>query len=282
MEVRLRVVEARDLPTMDRFGIADPYCIIYIRGQTKLEHTSTQRNTATPTWDESFTFNVLSYATDILTIKMMDKDLAKRDDKMGKLHLALVKIPPGRVVERWYNLLPRKKCPKPGQIHLVIQVVLKGTPVGDATPFPVLVIRVTVVEARDLAVMDVGGKSDPFVVLRLAQTTLTFTTSVKSHTLSPSWNETAELLITNPGFDVIEVQVRDKDMARSEPMADLLVPIARFTDMKPNDSWYELTPAKGVNRGGKIRLVFQLATAPTQEYDSAEPGSIGKIPKSGK
>jgi hypothetical protein len=90
LEVRLSVIEVRNLPSMDTFSKSDLHCKLWSEGQS-------------PIWIASF------------TIQMFDKDLMK-DDKMEVLQLC--KQPPGVLVASWYPLQPTKACGKSEEIHL--------------------------------------------------------------------------------------------------------------------------------------------------------------------
>jgi Ca2+-dependent lipid-binding protein len=263
---------------MDTFGLSDPYCKIQIKGSSHIEKTPVIKNTQTPRWDKSYVLELFSYGTDVLKIQMYDED-AFKDDKMGKLSLQVSKLPPGKLVETWYPLTPTKHCQKPGELHISIQIVVKGAPEGPNLPFQPLILRVTVVEAKGLAKMDTVGQSDPYCVLNLANTPTQFRTTVKDNTVTPVWNETTEFALTNPLFDILHILVRDKDLSSDDDMATLDVPLARFGDLRPNDAWYSLTPVKGVDKGGQIKLKIQLELAPTQQYDVNCPGVVVKSPK---
>jgi Ca2+-dependent lipid-binding protein len=263
---------------MDTFGKSDPYCKAFIRGRSTVVKTPVIENTNAPKWNVSFNLEVLAYGTDILAIQMYDKDVAS-DDKMGKLNIRLSLLPPGQLVDSWYPLNPTKKCKKPGEIRLTLQVVLRGAPDTPLVPFQPLIARLTIAEAKDLAKMDTVGKSDPFCVVNLLHSPSVFKTTVKNNTLSPVWNETTEFTLTNPLFDIIHILVKDKDVASDDEMATLDVPLAKFCDLKINDSWYSLVPVKGVKKGGQIRIVIQITQAPPVAYSTTAPGSIGKASK---
>jgi Ca2+-dependent lipid-binding protein len=280
MELRVRVIEARNLPSMDTFGKSDPYCTLRV-GQSALQKTAVIDNTNSPSWGANFRFDVVSYGTDILVLQMYDKDVAK-DDKMGKLNIQVYQLPPGLVRDVWYPLTPTKGCAKPGEIRLQLQVALKGAPEGRDAPFRPYNVRVRVVEARGLAKMDTIGKSDPYCLLNLVGAPAVFRTTVKKNTLEPRWGEETEFVITHPVNDILHVLVRDEDIAADDDMATLDVALAKFANLQPEDAWYQLKPVKGVKQGGEIRLCIQIIEAPPQAYSTDAPGSLGKLKKKKK
>jgi Ca2+-dependent lipid-binding protein len=132
MELRVRVVAARNLPPMDAVGKSDPYCrlelinqsedgktIAHPSGATRLMLKKVIDNSNEPIWNDEFVLNVTLYATQALELQMFDKDV-DRDEKTGQIVFQLVRLPPGIPVEDWYPVQPVKGCLNPRQIHLVL------------------------------------------------------------------------------------------------------------------------------------------------------------------
>jgi Ca2+-dependent lipid-binding protein len=278
MELRLRVIEARGLPSMDTFGKSDPYCTVGLLGKPALQKTGVVENSNNPVWNASFTLEVLSYPTDILTIQMWDKDVAK-DDKMGKLNIQLNKLPPGRLVDAWYKLTPTRGCAEPGDLHIAVQIVLRDAPQGDDVPFKTYLLKVKIVEAQNLAKLDTVGLSDPYCIVNLVNSPSVFRTSTKANTLEPVWNEEAQFAVTNPRVDILHILVRDKDVVNDDDMATCDIPLAVLPGLEALPSQFELHPCKGVKKGGQIKLVLQLVEAAPPPCAEEAPGKLGKIKK---
>jgi Ca2+-dependent lipid-binding protein len=278
MELRLRIIEARNLPKMDISDDSDPYCTISLTGHREVERTATIQNSHSPQWNESFVFDVLSYGTDVLTIQMYDSDLVS-DDTMGKLEIRLFDLPPGQRVERWYPLARSRSCQSPGEIRISIQTALKGPREAVSQPFTRLGLRITVVEARGLVNSDLITKSDPYCVVTLGESSQTFKTSVKENTLAPVWNETVEFVVTNPQTEVLKVGIRDKDVAFDDNIGSVEVPIAKFADLRGRDDWYSVVGKNGETKSGKLRLVFQMYTLPGPRTSDDTPGQINYTKK---
>jgi Ca2+-dependent lipid-binding protein len=278
MELRCRVIEARELPVMDLIGKSDPYCVLAIGSPPQTVRTLTIPCSLSPTWDAEFTFEILSYATDILTIQMYDEDVA-RDDEMGKLVLQVALLPPGRVVDAWYPLQPTRGCQQPGDIHIAVHAALRGAPRWRNAPFQPLILRLTIIEANDLPKMGPFGQADPYCIVNVGSSTELFRTSVKKNTLSPVWNESAVFGVTNPFFDALHIVMRDQDLTSDEDMATLDIPLARYGDLKPSDRWYPLVPFKGVPKGGNIRMLVQMGAAPPRTYREGTPGVVSREKK---
>jgi Ca2+-dependent lipid-binding protein len=71
------------------------------------------------------------------------------------------------------------------------------------------ILTVRVVEARDLMPMDLNGKSDPYVVLKLGNMQTQRTNFVSSE-LNPVWNEVFTFDV-DTGKELLELSVFDKD-----------------------------------------------------------------------
>jgi len=70
------------------------------------------------------------------------------------------------------------------------------------------ILTVHVVEARDLAPMDMNGSSDPYVRLMIEEQIIE--TNFKKNTLNPVWNESFTFDITT-GNEPLRIVIMDKD-----------------------------------------------------------------------
>ena len=135
----IKVVEATDIPKMDLFGKADPYCILRFNDKKKCR-TKTIDNTYKPVWNEEFHFEIEDLMTDHLVILIKDEDTGKSDDPISKLVLNLADFEPNTVIEKWFSAVPVKGVKKGGKIRLKIHISTNGSaaftessPVGPAT-----------------------------------------------------------------------------------------------------------------------------------------------------
>ncbi|RUS77875.1 hypothetical protein EGW08_014349, partial [Elysia chlorotica] len=85
-------------------------------------------------------------------------------------------------------------------------------------PQPQGVIRITVIEAKDLVAEDISiigkGTSDPYVVLRVGSKSVK--TTVKDKTLSPVWNETFEMIVDSADGQLLYIEVFDDDQGSKD------------------------------------------------------------------
>jgi len=93
----------------------------------------------------------------------------------------------------------------PKVIHIPI---LDG--VSGATKKPVGILHVKVIRALNLLKMDLLGKSDPYVKMRLSGERLpSKKTSVKMSNLNPEWNEHFRFIVKDPDTQVLELHMFD-------------------------------------------------------------------------
>jgi len=85
-ELKLEVLEAKNLKAGDIGGTSDPYC--NIKFDDKTEKTSTIKSTVNPVWNEKFKFAVKT-GNEILEIDIMDYDFMSTDDSIGKVKVPL-------------------------------------------------------------------------------------------------------------------------------------------------------------------------------------------------
>lgn len=126
-------------------------------------------------------------------------------------------------------------------------------------PIPEGVLRVKVVEARNLTAKDFGlvkkGKSDPYAIIRIGAQS--FRTKVIGNNLNPEWNETFEAFVDNSEGQEIEAVIYDEDTSsKDSKIGSLDTDIASTVETGYRDLWL---PLEGVKQG---RAHFKLSWFP--------------------
>ncbi|CAH0493608.1 unnamed protein product [Peronospora farinosa] len=122
-------------------------------------------------------------------------------------------------------------------------------------------VHVTLIKAVDLPSADFNGKSDPYVVFMLANTT--HTSSIIPVNLNPEWNpeETFAFIADDPKTAVLDVQVFDHDrISQDDKIAFCSVPLVKFLDnSKPEVFMFELKiPEAFAKQKRKSAIMLEL------------------------
>ncbi|EGG14639.1 hypothetical protein DFA_10897 [Cavenderia fasciculata] len=86
------------------------------------------------------------------------------------------------------------------------------------THAPINQLSIKIHSAKNLIAADLNGKSDPYVRLRVTSNSRTFQTKVIPKNLNPVWNESFIVEIQNAQYDLVVVEVYDKDAVGSDDL----------------------------------------------------------------
>ncbi|CAF2842037.1 unnamed protein product [Rotaria sp. Silwood2] len=118
--LQVTVVEARNLKDQDALGQNDAYIELYLDKDYK-QRTKTIKDTNSPTWNETFTFN-LQKGEDTLHIKVYDDDVVGKDS-IGSGKLSLKKIQQaGGQLDDWIKLPAHLGLGSHGEVHLILRL----------------------------------------------------------------------------------------------------------------------------------------------------------------
>ncbi|CAH1712257.1 unnamed protein product [Chironomus riparius] len=164
--------------------------------------------------------------------------------------------------EKMYNYMQEAfKIPEESHVELLEKAKFKEP--------PELRLNIEIIEAKDLNSKDPNGLADPFVTLYIASAPTTrYTSSVKSGTLNPKYEEHFSLPISeNPNDDTLVVEVWDFDPAE--------------TIGEKMNKFFDVKGAKGFRK-----LMKEIAvTASSGKHDNEFVGSasvpLKTIPASG-
>jgi len=102
--LHIHLLEARDLPSMDSNGLADPYCVLFVRGapgsdpsgkgalQGEKLKTKTLPETLHPVFDQQITLDLPAWAEE-LVVDTFDFDRFSTDDFIGRAVVPLARAP---------------------------------------------------------------------------------------------------------------------------------------------------------------------------------------------
>ncbi|KAI9802687.1 MAG: hypothetical protein M1825_002709 [Sarcosagium campestre] len=135
----------------------------------------------------------------------------------------------------------------------------RGANDGRSTPNG-LILKTTVLRARNLAAKDKRGTSDPFLVVSLADAR-SMTHAVQK-TLQPEWNLSFEFPVVGPHTLLLECVCWDKDRFGKDYLGEFDIALEDiFANGKPSQEarWYKLkSKRKSEKISGEVELQFSL------------------------
>lgn len=277
MFLHVHVKEVTGMQPLSPSGYADPYLKMKIYGRDNWLESKVCHETLNPVFNEDFTLDVPDYGTDMLYIELWNKGMGLTRFWVGKVRIRISELPPGYVVDSvWPFRANYQYTEWPGQIHCLIQVAPKTAPRFQPAPFPPLVLRVHIFEARDIEKMDRIGKTDAYCLVQTKGALTGWETRVIDNCMTPVWDEINDVIFLDPNTDVLLITMRDKDPIGHEDMSTLEVPMSAFREPIPDDKWWDMKPVKKVKKGGKLRMSARIYQAPPQDYPDVAPGLVGR------
>ena len=253
--LNIQVIEAKDVPAMDRNGKSDPFIKLYLLGPKsgdKIGEVKTKiiKKTLNPVWNEEYHFPIKSLGTDVLHMSFKDWNALGKDDPISKYDLYMKDLIPGKVYDKWISFVPDKGVPKGGLIHLKYHLATPETYAFVDNPKQTKTFHIRVIEAKDVKSMDLNGFSDPYCQMQIIGDRTFSKTSIQYETLSPHWDEVFHLIITNYESDIFKLDLRDKDKFSDDDIGTINLQIRQFELGKVYHKWLEVQ-----HKGKKTGLV---------------------------
>ncbi|CAL8403554.1 unnamed protein product [Boreogadus saida] len=157
----VKILKGQDLPAKDFSGTSDPFVKLYLLPDKKHKlETKVKRKNLNPHWNETFLFEGFPYDKVIqrtLYLQVLDYDRFSRNDPIGEVSVPLNKLDLANMQTFWKELNP---CTDGSGSRGDLLVSLCYNPTAN-------IITVSIIKARNLKAMDIGGTSDPYVKLWL-------------------------------------------------------------------------------------------------------------------
>lgn len=91
--VKLDILSAENLKSVDSNGKSDPLCVVKLDG-VEIFKTDKKRRTLDPLWNEAITFPMLSRSRQVLLLEVYDWDLTHDDELLGRANVDISAITP--------------------------------------------------------------------------------------------------------------------------------------------------------------------------------------------
>lgn len=283
----VRVVKARDLPTMDVTGSLDPYVEVKVGNYKGVTKYFEKRSN--PEWNEVFAFSKDRVQTSVLEVKVKDKDLVK-DDFVGVVRLDLhevpTRVPPDSPLAPQWHWLEDKKGEKISKGELML-AVWYGTQADEAFPdawhsdamtppdIPASAsaytrskvyhsprlwyLRVNIIEAQDLITSDKGRFPDVYVKAQLGAQKLR-TKAAQTRSGNPFWNEDTVFVAAEPFEEHLIITVEDRvGPNKEETIGKVIIPLGTVRK-RPDDKnfptqWINLLKPSDADSGEEKKVL---------------------------
>ncbi|XP_026071945.1 synaptotagmin-7-like [Carassius auratus] len=153
----VKILKGQDLPAKDFSGTSDPFVKLYLLPDKKHKlETKVKRKNLNPHWNETFLFEGFPFEKVVqrtLYLQVLDYDRFSRNDPIGEVSIPLNKIDLAHMQTFWKELKP---CSDGSGSRGDLLVSLCYNPTANT-------ITVSIIKARNLKAMDIGGTSDPYV-----------------------------------------------------------------------------------------------------------------------
>ncbi|XP_035483580.1 synaptotagmin-7b isoform X2 [Scophthalmus maximus] len=153
----VKILKGQELPAKDFSGTSDPFVKLYLLPDKKHKlETKVKRKNLNPHWNETFLFEGFPYDKVVqrtLYLQVLDYDRFSRNDPIGEVSIPLNKLDLANMQTFWKELKP---CSDGSGSRGDLLVSLCYNPTANT-------ITVSIIKARNLKAMDIGGTSDPYV-----------------------------------------------------------------------------------------------------------------------
>ncbi|CAF3589922.1 unnamed protein product [Rotaria sp. Silwood1] len=140
------------------------------------------------------------------------------------------------------------------------------------------VVRVFILRAQDLIDADIGGKSDPYVNVKVPGN-IKYRTKTINNTTNPEWNEVFDFVVEQYTNDSIQFEVYDKDSLKDDFIGRAQFRLNALVDNDDINTWLTL---QDVKKGSlNIRLQYFSLTKQKSALEIMERKNIVAI-KRGK
>ena len=220
-----RIIEGNSLTAMDSNGKNDAYCTVVNLSKPKIiKTTQILYKSVNPKWTYFLNIKINDYENDIIRISCYDHDLLSKDDLIGYKDLYVKNMGEGNLKEEWIDIY-NPDSGSSGKLHIIYHICsVDWIPFNPIPYIPLKRINVHIMDGYEIPNIELIGKTDPYVKLKLNDQEFSHQTLVMDNTLNPLWDQTFTLfsLCEKPS---LQIELRDeatgKDPLLGEKSIDL-------------------------------------------------------------
>ncbi|KAH8928049.1 hypothetical protein BT69DRAFT_651519 [Atractiella rhizophila] len=116
-QLRVTLLDGKNLPAMDRNGKSDPYAVFTLNGE-KVFRSEVQKKTLNPVWKQTFDVEVPSRTAADFRVDIFDWDMVGESDKIGRCQINLAELEPFMKLDKTLPLINVKSNQPTGDIRI--------------------------------------------------------------------------------------------------------------------------------------------------------------------
>lgn len=221
----------------------------------KMEMIDRNQDVLTNMINEDIHFPVLSFGTDVFRLGVSSKN-----KEIGHITLRMRMMPPGRMVEDWYELYSCNGKSKVGKVKLVTHLAHAGSEAFVSSLFIPLQLKVRLIDIAYIRTKD-DSVLKTFCTVQLKDDLKGNQTSVKESD-SPFWNQEFQFLLTTIKTDILQIRLLNQDSCAL--LATLLLPLKSLTEGDIIDETYSMKTTEILKNDVQVHLL--LAIVPLGQY----------------
>ena len=204
-----RIIEGRSLLPMDSSGKNDAYCtVVNLKTPKQIKKTQIIYKSIDPKWNYFINVRVHDYYSDEIRISCYDYDRVGSNDLIGYKDFKVKDMGNGKIIDEWVPIFNNYK--ETGNLHIMYQICTVGwKPFNRISMIPIKKIHIHIMDGYDIPKVDLIGKTDPYVRIKLNDQEFYEKTEVIDNSLTPVWDKDFTLysLYQNPS---IQIELKDE------------------------------------------------------------------------
>ena len=268
------MVEGKEIKTNNISGLADLYCQMSIIGDIKYSKTSIKYETLSPNWNETFSFLIGNYNSDIFRLELKEKD---KNDNVGDINLELKNFEDDKIYIRWLKV--ENKCKITGLIKVEINLIETGGKAFNGEiieekkefkPSEKWELNIHIIKATNLPSADSNGLSDPYCLFKILNRDISVKSRRIDKTLNPIWDDYINIPIISLNSDIIRLEITDWDrVGKDDKLCMRDFTLKEYIPGKTYHDTFSLIPLAGNPGGSKVELSLYItppSALPFEEF----------------